>query len=94
MRTWLLGLLQRAVARYDPAWPWCGGCGDLSCEDCWTEWERNVVRVSELAKDMFMRQAASYDADGSLVELAWVDPEVRAFWITEATAVLEFLGEL
>ena len=38
MRAALMVLLQRLVARFDPAW--CGGCSDTECDDCKTEWHR------------------------------------------------------
>ena len=54
----------------------------------------NGASVEHLARHMFQRQADSYDSDPALVELAWVDPDIRAFWIAEATAVLDYLEEL
>ena len=54
----------------------------------------NGATVERLARHMFQRQADSYDSDPALVELAWVDTDIRAFWIAEATSVLSYLGEL
>lgn len=50
--------------------------------------------VEHLARHMFQRQADSYDSDPALIELAWVDPDIRAFWIAEASAVVAYLEEL
>lgn len=46
-----------------------------------------------LARFLFDRQADSYDADPAMRELAWVDPDIRSFWIEEAGAVLAFISE-
>ncbi|MFC7362172.1 hypothetical protein [Nocardioides astragali] len=54
----------------------------------------NVTNVEHLARHMFQRQADSYDSDPALVELAWVDPDIRAFWMAEAISVLAYLEEL
>lgn len=90
MRTFLLWLLNRLLEKYDPVW--CGGCSDLACNDCATEWGRVQVTVEELAKDMYVRNVSSYCEPG-LVELMWVTvPEVREFWINEATEVYTLMG--
>ena len=44
-----------------------------------------------LARFMFNRQAATYDADPEETNLAWMDPGVQAFWRAEAAAVLGFI---
>ena len=45
-----------------------------------------------LARFLFDRQAASYDADPEEANLIWMqDAGVRAFWVAEAEAVLGFL---
>lgn len=31
-------LLVRLLMFVDPAWGWCGGCSDVDCDDCRTEW--------------------------------------------------------
>lgn len=48
--------------------------------------------IERLARFLFDRQAASYDADPALAELAWLDPGIRGFWIDEATAITAHLG--
>lgn len=48
--------------------------------------------MEDLARFMFERQASAYDADSAMVELAWVDPDIRAFWEAEAEAVLAFIA--
>ncbi len=45
------------------------------------------MNPEEVAYRMFVRDVASY-AHPAMIELAWVDPEVRAFWIREAEAIL------
>ncbi len=49
-------------------------------------------REAQLGRFLFDRQADSYEADSAMRELAWVDPDIRSFWIAEAGAVLEFIG--
>jgi hypothetical protein len=43
--------------------------------------------VDEVARRMFVRNVEDY-AEPALTELAWEDPEIREFWITQAEAVL------
>lgn len=48
-----------------------------------------------LARFMFDRQAASFEADPEEANLIWMgDAGVRAFWLAEAEAVIGFLGLL
>jgi len=47
--------------------------------------------IEGLARFMFERQAASYDADPEMIDAAWEDPGVYAFWLAEAAAVLGHL---
>lgn len=46
-----------------------------------------------LARHMFDRQAASYDADPEEANLMWLRPEVQRFWLDEAWAVLTWLAD-
>jgi hypothetical protein len=41
MLGWLYTLGLRLLRFVDPAWGWCGGCGDVDCEDCASEWGRS-----------------------------------------------------
>lgn len=45
-----------------------------------------------LARFMFDRQAASYDADPEEANLAWLDQGVQEFWLAEAWAVIQWLA--
>lgn len=45
-----------------------------------------------LARAMYDRQADTFDADPGLRELAWADPDIRAFWEAEADHVLAVIG--
>jgi hypothetical protein len=49
------------------------------------------VDVEHLARHMFERQAVTYGADPAHVELAWVDDDVRTFWVAEARSVVTFI---
>ena len=49
--------------------------------------------IDEVARRMFVRNVADY-ADPALSELAWVDAEIRNFWIRQARAVLTDYAEL
>lgn len=52
--------------------------------------------LTEVAYAMFTRNA-DHDADPLFMQLAWVDPEIRDFWVQQALAVrndLERLGRL
>lgn len=54
-----------------------------------------MTNPGDLARFMFDRQAASYDADPEEANLVWIeDAGVRAFWLAEAEAVIGFLGLL
>lgn len=48
--------------------------------------------IEKLARYLFDRQAAYYEADQTQAELAWIDPGIRGFWIDEAAAIVAFLG--
>lgn len=42
---------------------------------------------------MFERNAQDYDASPDQIEEVWNKmPDVQAFWLAEATAVLDFIG--
>ena len=46
-----------------------------------------------VARFMFERNARDYDVDEDQIEHTWrTMPEVQAFWLAEATAVLGFIG--
>lgn len=50
----------------------------------------------DVAYALFKRNAGDY-ADPLFVQLAWVDPEIRGFWVQQAIAVradLEHLGRV
>ena len=49
------------------------------------------VDVEHLARHMFERQAVTHGADPAQVELAWVDDDVRTFWVAEARSVVTFI---
>lgn len=51
------------------------------------------MTTAELARFMFDRQAATYEADPTLTELAWCDPDIVGFWTTEAAAILAYIGQ-
>ena len=48
-----------------------------------------TVNVEAIAHNMFIRNATAYEPEPALLELAWVDPAIRNFWIGEAQAVLD-----
>jgi hypothetical protein len=47
--------------------------------------------IEEVAYRMFIRNVIDY-AEPALAELAWLDPDIRQFWIDQATAVAADLG--
>lgn len=55
----------------------------------------NVLRtdtvIEEVAYRMFARNVGDY-ADPAMIELAWVDPNIRGFWVEQADAVAEDLA--
>jgi hypothetical protein len=44
------------------------------------------VTIEEIAYRMFIRNVADY-AEPALAELAWIDADIRGFWIEQAEAV-------
>ncbi len=44
------------------------------------------MRAERVAYAMFTRNVADY-AEPAMIELAWADPDIRAFWVAEAEAV-------
>ena len=50
--------------------------------------------VEAVARHLFERQTRSYDADPAMIELAWIDDDIRAFWLAEAASVLSFIDAL
>lgn len=53
--------------------------------------EPNGEQHTALARMMFNRQVASYDADPEEANLAWMNEGIRKFWLDEAWAVLVFV---
>lgn len=49
--------------------------------------------VEEVAQRMFFRNVEDY-AEPALTELAWIDPQIRGFWLAQAKAVLADLAYL
>jgi hypothetical protein len=49
--------------------------------------------IETVAHRMFTRNVADY-ADPVLADLAWLDPDIRGFWIGQATAVLDDVIEM
>jgi hypothetical protein len=49
--------------------------------------------VCRVARTMFERQAAGYDAEPAMTELAWLDDDIREFWLAEASAVLDEIDD-
>jgi hypothetical protein len=47
-----------------------------------------------LARHMFDRRCHLDGADLAMVELAWADPNIQAFWTAEADHVLAFLADV
>jgi hypothetical protein len=70
----------------------CGNSfdGDNLCMLSACQWEE--TQEERVARFLFDRQADSYEADPAMRELAWIDPDIRSFWIAEAGAVLEFIN--
>jgi hypothetical protein len=51
------------------------------------------MTIEEVAYRMFIRNVADY-ADPVLAELAWIDADIRRFWIEQADAVMADLTDL
>ena len=51
------------------------------------------MTVDEVAHRMFIRNVADY-AEPALAELAWIDAEIRSFWVQQAEAVVADLTDL
>jgi hypothetical protein len=52
-----------------------------------------TIALEEVAHRMFMRNVADY-AEPALAELAWIDQDIRSFWIQQAEAVAADLTDL
>jgi hypothetical protein len=50
------------------------------------------MTLEEVAHRMFARNVADY-AEPVLAELAWIDPDIRSFWLDQAQAVLADLTD-
>lgn len=50
--------------------------------------------IVQVARRMFERQAASYDAEPAMTELAWTDDAIREFWVAEAHAVVAAIDDV
>ena len=56
-------------------------------------WGENLnPKHASLARYMFERQVASYNADPEEANLAWMDDNIRDFWLREAWACLLFIA--
>lgn len=51
-----------------------------------------MTAIEGLAKFLFMRTVAAYDADPHEVDLAWADEDIRKFWMDEAEAIYDYLN--
>ena len=49
--------------------------------------------IEEVARRMFVRNVAGY-AEPALTELAWIDEDIRRFWVGQAEAVLADVSQL
>jgi hypothetical protein len=52
-----------------------------------------TTTLEEVAHRMFIRNVADY-AEPALAELAWVDPDIRGFWVQQAQDVMSDLTDL
>jgi hypothetical protein len=50
-----------------------------------------MMSPHDVAYRMFIRNVADY-AEPVLAELAWVDPDIRSFWVEQARAVMSDLS--
>lgn len=50
--------------------------------------------IEKLGRAMFLRRCELDGAEPVMAELAWVDANVRRFWIQEASHVIEVLDAL
>jgi hypothetical protein len=48
--------------------------------------------LEEVAYRMFLRNVADY-AEPALAELAWMDPDIRGFWVQQAESVAADLAD-
>lgn len=55
--------------------------------------DESSVRIEEVAYRMFLRNVADY-AEPALAELAWIDPDIRGFWVAQAEAVFDDVSAL
>jgi hypothetical protein len=51
------------------------------------------MTVEEVAHRMFIRNVADY-AEAALADRAWIDPDIRGFWVQQAEAVVADLIDL
>jgi hypothetical protein len=49
------------------------------------------VTIEEIAYRMFIRNVVEY-SEPALAELAWIDVDIRGFWIQQAEAVMADLN--
>jgi hypothetical protein len=52
-----------------------------------------TTTVEEVAHRMFIRNVEDY-AEPALAELAWIDPDIRGFWVQQAQDVMSDLTAL
>jgi hypothetical protein len=51
-----------------------------------------TTTLEEVAHRMFIRNVADY-AEPALAELAWIDPDIRGFWVQQAQGVMSDLTQ-
>lgn len=52
-----------------------------------------TTTLEKVAHRMFIRNVADY-AEPALTELAWMDPDIRSFWVQQAQDVIADLTDL
>jgi hypothetical protein len=52
-----------------------------------------MTALEEVAHRMFIRNVADY-AEPALAELAWIDPDIRGFWVQQAHDVMTDLADV
>jgi hypothetical protein len=52
-----------------------------------------TTNLEEVAHRMFIRNVADY-AEPALAELAWIEPDIRGFWVQQAQDVMSDLTQL
>jgi hypothetical protein len=52
-----------------------------------------TTTLEEVAYRMFIRNVGDY-AEPALAELAWIDPDIRSFWVEQAQEVMADFADL